>query len=180
MSAVLLLFLIPVGGGIPAGVLLARTRGLHWGVTAGLYLLSDLILALAVEPVLRLLVAGSRRLPFLARLGAAMRLAMGRAAAPWRGTGAGPLALVLVSFGVDPVTGRAAALAAGHGAAAGWALALAGDLLYYGTVALATLQLNAWLRSPGQTVTLVLAAMVLVPMAVQRLRGAGRHPGPGR
>lgn len=47
MLPVLMLFLIPVGGGIPAGVLLARTMGLRWPVTAGLYFVSDLILALA-------------------------------------------------------------------------------------------------------------------------------------
>ncbi len=58
MFPVLMLFLIPVGGGIPAGVLLARTRGLAWPVTAGLYLISDVLLALAFEPVLRLLAPG--------------------------------------------------------------------------------------------------------------------------
>jgi len=44
-----MLFLIPVGGGIPAGVLLARDKGLAWPVTAGLYLISDILLALAFE-----------------------------------------------------------------------------------------------------------------------------------
>ena len=47
MFPVLMLFLIPIGGGIPAGVLLAQTKGLAWPVTAGLYLVSDVMLALA-------------------------------------------------------------------------------------------------------------------------------------
>ena len=38
MLSVFMLFLLPVGGGIPAGVLLARANGLSWPVTAGLYL----------------------------------------------------------------------------------------------------------------------------------------------
>jgi len=49
-----MLFLLPVGSGIPAGVLLARANGLSWPVTAGLYFVSDVALAVAFEPVLRL------------------------------------------------------------------------------------------------------------------------------
>ena len=58
MLSVLMLFLIPVGGGIPAGVLIARDKGLVWPVTAGLYLFSDILLARAFEPILRLLAWG--------------------------------------------------------------------------------------------------------------------------
>ncbi|HJU82759.1 MAG TPA: hypothetical protein VJ600_00970, partial [Holophagaceae bacterium] len=141
MLAVLLLFLLPVGGGIPAGVLLARTRGLSWPLTTGLYLVSDVLLALAFEPVLRLLVLLGRRVAFLARLGAAMKEAMARSVAQWGGASAGPFALVLIAFGVDPMTGRASALAAGHGPITGWALAITGDLLYFAVLALATLKL---------------------------------------
>jgi hypothetical protein len=36
MGPVLMLFLLPVGGGIPAGVLLARAKGFAWPLTAGL------------------------------------------------------------------------------------------------------------------------------------------------
>ncbi len=75
MLSVLMLFLIPVGGGIPAGVLLARDEGLAWPVTAGLYLISDILLALAFEPVLRLLAWVTRKVPFLARLSARMKAA---------------------------------------------------------------------------------------------------------
>lgn len=56
MLSVLMFFLIPVGGGIPAGVLLASAKGLAWPMTAGLYFVSDVILAIAFEPILRLLI----------------------------------------------------------------------------------------------------------------------------
>ncbi len=170
MLPVLMLFLLPVGGGIPAGVLLARARGLAWPMTAGLYLFSDVLLALAFEPILRLLAAGAGRVPFLARLGAAMKAAMARSVAPFKGPGAGPFALVMIAFGVDPMTGRATALAAGHGFLAGWAFAITGDMLYYAVIALATLGLNAHFRDPGTTVMVVLGAMILVPMLVRRFR----------
>ena len=176
MLPVLLLFLLPVGGGIPAGVLLARSKGLPWSLTAGLYLVSDAMLALAFEPVLRGLVALGRRRPSLARLGAAMKAAMARSAEAFGGKGAGPVALVMIAFGVDPMTGRGAALAAGHGFLAGWAFAIAGDMLYYAVVALATLRLDAHLRNPEATVWIILGAMFLVPMLVRRIRRGRWRP----
>ena len=169
MLSVFMLFLLPVGGGIPAGVLLARANGLPWAVTAGLYFISDVVLALAFEPVLRMLVALGRRVTFLARLGTVMSLAMARNAAYFSGS-AGPISLVLISFGVDPMTGRATALAAGHGVVAGWAFAIAGDMLYYAVLAVTTLQLNTYISNPTVTVSIVLGAMMLGPMLVRYLR----------
>ena len=167
MLAVLLLFLIPVGGGIPAGVLLAQAKGLRWETAAGLYFVSDVILALAFEPLLRGFV-------LLARFGAAMKEALARSAAAFA-PGAGPIALILVAFGVDPMTGRSAALAAGHGFVAGWAFAIAGDMLYFGVIALTTLRLNTYIKNPNTTMWVVLGAMLIVPMLVRRLR-SGRSP----
>ena len=177
MGPVLLLFLLPVGGGIPAGVLLARSNGLAWPTTAGLYFVSDVLLALAFEPILRLLVALGGKVPFLARFSAAMKAAMARSVAHFSGTGAGPFALVMIAFGVDPMTGRATALAAGHGFLAGWAFAIAGDMLYFTVIALTTLRLNAYIRDPATTMWIVLGAMFIVPMLVRAFRsrrGLGR------
>lgn len=172
MFPVLLLFLLPVGGGIPAGVLLARAKGLPWPTTAGLYLVSDVLLALAFEPILRLLVLLSGKVPFLARFGAAMKVAMARSVNHLGGPGAGPFALIMIAFGVDPMTGRASAHAAGHGFLAGWAFAIAGDMLYYAVIAITTLQLNAYIKNPNITVWVVLGAMIVVPMLVRRFRPA--------
>lgn len=179
MVPVLMLFLLPVGGGIPAGVLLARSRGMAWPLTAGLYFVSDVVLALAFEPVLRLLVVLGRKVPFLARLGLAMKLAMARSAAHF-GSGAGPFGLLMIAFGVDPMTGRAAALAAGHGFLAGWAFAIAGDMLYYAVIALTTLRLNRFFRNPNTTMLVVLAGMFAAPILVRyaraRLRALAGSP----
>jgi len=174
--SVLTLFLIPVGGGIPAGVLLARKNGLAWPVTAGLYFISDVILAFAFEPVLRLLVLISRRTRILARFGAAISLAMERTAAHYGGASAGPFMLVMIAFGVDPMTGRAAAHAAGHGFIGGWAVAIAGDMLYYAVIAFTTLRLNAYIKDPNTTMVIVLAAMIIVPILVRRIRAVWYPP----
>ena len=99
MLSVFMLFLLPVGGGIPAGVLLARANGLSWPLTAGLYFVSDVVLAVAFEPVLRLLAALGRKVRFLARCGAIMSKAMARNSAYFVRTGAGPITLIMISFG---------------------------------------------------------------------------------
>jgi hypothetical protein len=170
MLSVLKLFLIPVGGGIPAGVLLAHAKGLAWPVTTGLYLVSDVVLALAFEPILRLLAALGGKVPFLARLSAALKDATARSVAHFSGTGAGPLSLVMIAFGVDPMTGRATALAAGHGFLAGWAFAIVGDMLYFAVIALTTLRLNSYFRDPNSAMLVVLGAMFVVPMLVRFFR----------
>lgn len=177
MVPVLMLFLLPVGGGIPAGVLLAQAKGFTWPLTAVLYLVSDVLLALAFEPLLRLFVALAERVPTLARLGTAMKAVMARSVVHFGGTGAGPMTLVLIAFGVDPMTGRASALAAGHGFLAGWAFAIVGDMLYYAVIAFTTLGLNAYIRNPNTTVLVVLGAMIAVPLLVRRFRSG---PIPGR
>jgi hypothetical protein len=179
MLAVLLIFLSPFGSGIPAGVLLAQAKGIAWPVTAGLYLASDVLLALAFEPVLRLVVLMGRRVAFLVRFGSAMKVAMARSAALFGGPGTGPVMLVLIAFGIDPMTGRAVALAAGHGWLAGWGFAIAGDLLYYAVIAVTTLRLNAYVRNPVLTVSLVLTVMFLLPVLLQVLRARRRHSLPG-
>ena len=95
---------------------------------------------------------------------------MARSMTLFNGTGAGPCTLVMIAFGVDPMTGRAAALAAGHGFVAGWAFAITGDMLYYAVIALATLRLNAYFGNPNTAMWIVLAGMLGVPTLVRRFR----------
>ena len=170
MLSVLKLFIIPVGGGIPAGVLLAHAKGLAWPITTGLYLVSDIVLALAFEPILRLFAAVVGKVPFLARFSAALKGVTARSVAHISGTSTGPLALVMVAFGVDPMTGRATALAAGHGFLAGWAFAIVGDMLYFAVIALTTLRLNSYFKDPNTSMLIVLGAMFVMPMLVRYLR----------
>jgi hypothetical protein len=174
MLPVLKLFLLPVGGGIPAGVLLASAKGLAWPITTGLYLVSDVVLALAFEPILRLLAALLGNVPFLARISAALKAVTARSAAHFGGTSAGPLTLVMIAFGVDPMTGRTTALAAGHGFLTGWAIAIAGDMLYFAVIALTTLRLNSYVKDPNTTMLIVLGSMFVVPVLVRYVRSAQR------
>jgi hypothetical protein len=165
-----LLFCVPIGGGIPAGVLMGRAAGVSVPGLAGLYFLSDVLLAFTFEPVLVFLTWLGRWIPPVAWLGRAVRRVAMRTGGAQTG-GRGPLGLVLVSFGVDPMTGRAAAKAAGHGFVPGWAIAIAGDMLYFLVLLASTLWLNGRLGDERLTIAAVLLVMLVLPPAVRRLAG---------
>jgi hypothetical protein len=167
---VLLLFLIPIGGGIPAGVLMAHARGIGWPLMMGLYFVSDVILAFIFEPPLRLLMAAGRYVPVLGRVARKIRAVLHQTTAQY-GNAGGPLALVLVSFGVDPMTGRAAAAAAGHGFVPGWAIAITGDMFYFALLMVSTLSLGTALGNDRLTVGIMLVVMFVLPALLRRWRG---------
>src|SRR5262245_31007502 len=170
-----LLFCVPVGGGIPAGVLMARTAGVSPAAMAVLYFLSDIVLAFTFEPLLVIVSWLGRFLPPLAWLGRKMRALATRSGAT--GSGAkGPLGLVLVAFGVDPMTGRAAAAAAGHGFIPGWGLAITGDMLYFLVLMASTLWLEGVLGDERLTVGAVLLLMLVLPSLVRRITGEVAPP----
>jgi hypothetical protein len=170
MISVVKLFLIPVGGGIPAGVMLAQAKEMAWPLTTLLYLVSDIALALAFEPVLRLMAILFGRISFLSRISAAWKTASARSVSHFGGSGAGPIGLIMIAFGVDPMTGRATAHAAGHGFISGWAIAITGDMLYFAVIAITTLRLNSYFHDPNTTMLIVLIAMFTVPIVIRSIR----------
>jgi hypothetical protein len=171
---VLSLFIIPIGGGIPAGVLLAKSRGIHWGMTTLIYLVSDLLLAIVFEPIMLGLIAGSRRFPVLAKVKEVLKQSVVRSVSAY-GTKLGPLALVLIAFGVDPMTGRAAAAVSGHGFLTGWMIAITGDLIYFGVLMASTLWLNHILGDGTWTTIIILALMMGVPVLVRKIKESRKN-----
>jgi uncharacterized membrane protein len=166
---VLVLFIIPIGGGIPAGVLLAKARHFNWQTMLMLYFISDLILAVLFEPILHLSIALSKKSAAFSRFVENMKRSMRTTTAAY-GTTLGPFALILLAFGVDPMTGRAAAVAAGHGFLTGWALAISGDMLYFSVLMVSTLWLNNILGDGTWTTVIILVAMMVVPWLVKLVR----------
>jgi len=171
-----LLFCVPIGGGIPAGVLMARNAGVSPPAMAVLYFLSDIVLAFTFEPILRVFTWLGRWIPPLARVGTWIRSLARRAGGEQAGA-RGPLGLVLVAFGVDPMTGRAAAAAAGHGFVRGWAIAITGDMLYFVVLMASTLWLQGVLGDERLTIGAVLLIMLVLPSLIRRLTG---EPSPRR
>ncbi len=166
---VFLLFAIPVGGGIPAGVLLAQSRGVDYASMTALYLASDVCLAIVFEPLMLLFLMASRHSPLIARMRAALRKSTELTVAGY-GAKPGPFFLVIIAFGVDPMTGRAAAMAAGHSFVSGWAIAIAGDMLFFGVIAVSTICLNNVLGDGTWTAVIIMFLMIVVPGLFRRLK----------
>jgi hypothetical protein len=167
---VFLLFIDPIGAGIPAGVLLAKHRGIGWFAVSFLYFLSDCLMACVFEPLMRMAGRWAAGKPKLAKFAEAYRAQLQKTAEQY-GKATGPVALTLVAFGVDPMTARTAAAAAGYGFVSGWAFAILGDMFYFWLVAYSTLKLNKWLGGdPSGTIALMLLAMMFLPSLVKKLR----------
>ncbi len=173
--AVLTLFVIPIGGGIPAGVLLAQVRGLPWPEMMVLYFISDILLACAFEPLMKLFISLSPRSPKMMKVREVFKAMVDRSTAHY-GTNLGPLALVLIAFGVDPMTGRAAAKTAGHGFVIGWMIAITGDMMYFSVLMVSTLWLNSILGDGTWTMVIILFLMILLPGLIRRIRGQSDLP----
>jgi hypothetical protein len=166
---VLVLFLIPVGGGIPAGVVLAQRYGFAWEMMAILYFVSDVILACVFEPLMILFVRASRRSPRWAKVREALARSTGQTISRY-GIKPGPFTLVWITFGTDPMTGRSVAFAAGHGFLTGWALTIAGDMLFFLVLMASTLWLNNVLGNGTVAALVITVAMMAIPPLVRRLR----------
>ena len=166
---VFLLFTIPVGGGIPAGVLLGQNQGLGWLTMTVLYFISDILLACLFEPVMRGLAYAGKRIPMLEKMRIFFRRSTERSIARYGGK-PGPLLLIAISFGVDPMTGRAAALALGHGFLTGWAIAILGDMLFFLLIMASTIWLNNVLGDGTVTAIVIMVAMMVIPSLVRRVR----------
>lgn len=168
---VLGVFLIPFGGGIPAGVVLARKLGMEWPLTTFLYFISDVILACLFEPLMFAVIALAQL--YNSRLVANIQVAFQKSvkkAMSHYGHSTGPFALIMIAFGVDPMTGRAAAKVAGHGFIGGWMIAIAGDMIYFAVLLVSTLWLNDILGDGTWTILIILIFMMIFPILLRRIR----------
>jgi hypothetical protein len=167
--AVLSLFLIPIGGGIPAGVIVARDKGFHWPMMLALYFVSDVILACLFEPLMMMFMVATRKSAFMARFTETFKKTTMKTIARY-GVNPGPFTLILISFGVDPMTGRTAALAAGHNFFTGWMLAIAGDMVFFTVLMVSTLFLDKILGDGTWTAIIITVAMLGVPALIRKFR----------
>ena len=166
---VFLVFVTQIGAGIPIGVLLGRDSGLSPLEMAGLYLASDVVLALTCEPMLLGLAWLGRRVDWLAALGSRLGRISG-ATGLSDGRVKGPLGLVLFSFVFAPAPARAASEAAGHGPISGWSLAIIGDMLYFGIIMASTLLVISLFGDNRMSIAPLVVGAWLLPLLVQRLR----------
>ena len=163
---------------------MARDAGLSPLTTTGLYLVSDLVLAVTAEPFLALLRWLGKRVAFVGRLGHFFSRATDSVGLS-EGRVRGPLGLILFSFSISPTSGRAAAAAAGHGFVSGWTLAIIGDMLFFGMLMATTLWVASVFGDSRQTIGAIAIAVWVLPLLIRRLRrrsagAAKRAPAPLR
>lgn len=166
---VLIVFLIPFGGGIPAGVLLAQSKGLEWPMMMILYFLSDVILACIFEPLMLLFIKYGKKIETLARFSELMKEMIAKTIEHY-GNSSGIFALIMIAFGVDPMTGRAVAVAAGHGFFIGWMIAIAGDMIYFTLLMISTLWLKNIIGDGTWTLFIIFALMMIIPQLFRKLQ----------
>lgn len=175
---VLLVYLIPFGGGIPAGCLLAQSRGIDWPMMTLLYFISDLILACTFEPLMILFIHLGKKNELLSRIGAIMKMTVQKTIEHY-GQSSGIFALIMFAFGVDPMTGRAAAVAAGHGFIVGWMIAIAGDMIYFALLMVSTLWVNSVIGNEKVTFFIILAMMIIIPQVFKKIQNKFTKANPG-
>src|SRR5215210_5267101 len=168
-----LLFLIPIGCGIPLGVIMCRDAGLSPLMMSGMYFVSDIFMAVTHEPFFWLLGWLANLVPALGKVRDFFRKASNQAGLQDEGA-SGPLGLILFSFTVDPISGRGAAAAAGYGFIIGWAFAIAGDMIYFGVLMAATLWLSGMFGDDRTTVGVVLLSIWGISWYIRRRRRAAR------
>lgn len=164
-----LVFVTQIGAGIPIGVIMARDSGLNPFQTAGLYLASDVLLAVVCEPLLFLLRWESRRVVWLAELGARLKH-MSTTTGFRSGRVRGPLGLVLFSFMIGPAPARALSETAGYRPISGWAFAILGDMLYFGLGMAATLLVIHVFGDSRLVIAPLALGVWLLPLLLPRLR----------
>jgi hypothetical protein len=166
---VLALFVIPIGGGIPAGVLLAQAKGINFITTSIVYLVSDILLACVFDPLMGWIVRRVKRSPKQELILTTLKHSLQRMI-PRLGVSVGPLSLIFIAFGTDPMTGRVVTALHGHGFFTGWAISIAGDLIYFSLIMASTLWLNGILGDGTLTTAIILVAMFGIPTLYRRFK----------
>jgi hypothetical protein len=133
------------------------------------YFFSDILLAIFFEPMMRVFIWLSQHFKALAYIRDTFRESNRRTMKLYGGKPS-PLILVAIAFGVDPMTGRAVALAAGHGFIAGWVIAIIGDMFFFAVVAVSTIKLNNVLGDGTWTAVIIMLGMLIVPALIRRFQ----------
>ena len=164
-----LLFVIPTGAGIPAGVLLGHRVGLTAASLSGLYVGSGLLRAALFEPVFRWVARRRHEGGRITRWHDAARDLLARHEMLSRAV-SGSWAPLVAGYNLDPMAGRVAAGAIGMGWLRGWTLALVADFAYFVSTAVPTLWLQRFVGNEWLTLLLFVLLSTGIPMLWRRLR----------
>ena len=162
---VLLMFIIPFGLGIPGGVIMAANRHIPWFEILGLYFISDCFLAVCFDPIMHRV----RKSQAFAKINPKIKTDYLKNMERF-GFKPDIFSLVVFTFGSDPMSGRVATFIAGHGFLTGWAIAIAGDMVFFTVLMVSTLFLNSVLGDGTLAAVIVMAVLLGVPAIYRRVR----------
>lgn len=164
----LLAFFMPLGAGIPLGVLLARDSGLGIPGAVALYTVAYTFRILKIETIFFLFRWLQSRVPQLQRATELVNRASVRSGL--RGGGLrGSMLTLTIAYAISPTAGRAAAALAGFGFIRAWALTIAGDMAYFLTLMASTLWLSDTFVNDHLALAVTLPAAILVPTFGRKL-----------
>jgi len=118
---------------------------------------------------MKLVIAAGKKFRFLGRWIESVKQITSKSTAKY-GLNHGPVSLVAISFGVDPMTGRSVAQAAGHSFVSGWALAISGDMIFFVVLMVSTLWLEKVLGDGTWAAIIIMTAMMIIPAGIRRVR----------
>lgn len=166
---IFLLFTIPIGGGIPAGVILGKNQNVGWLILTTLYFISDVALAIVFEPVMLLFIRLTKNSLFVKTFRENLKKNTEKILARYNKKPS-VLSLIIIAFSVDPMTGRTAAMMAGHHFVSGWAIAIAGDMLFFFLIMGSTLWLNSILGDGTMAAVIIMAFIFVGPIFIRHIK----------
>ena len=136
--AIFVVFLLPWGPGAPAGIIMAQKDGLPPLITIGLYVLSDVVTAIFLDPIIRFLRnrgdqsrVGRRVLASFNRLGGITQIGTGRFGMPF--------GLFVFTFATDFFTASIVSLGLPMSRIIAWSSIIAGDVTWFLIIFLASI-----------------------------------------
>lgn len=172
---VLLLFLLPWGPGPAAGIVLARKVGLSIGLDIALYVLSDVITAFVLEPIVQQLrrrgqqsKVGRAILSSVERLGTMTQVAEGPLGPP--------MSLFVFTFATDFFTASIVSTGLTMARIIAWISIIAGDVLWFLIILLAAIGIASFLSDDRVLFVVTMVLGFALPPLIRRL--LGRRPVP--
>ncbi|HEX5415404.1 MAG TPA: hypothetical protein VFZ25_07045 [Chloroflexota bacterium] len=170
---VFILFLIPWGAGPLAGIVLAHQDGLPIPLTIGLYVLSDAITAVILEPLVQLVqrhgtrsAIGRRILDGVGKLGSVTQVTAGRFGMP--------LGLYTFCFATDFFTSAIVSTGLPMRRLTAWVAIIAGDVTWFLILFIASLGIASFLSDDRILFVVTLALGFALPPLMRRV--LGRRP----
>jgi hypothetical protein len=166
--AVFLIFVSPFGPGAVAGILLARTQGLAPGITIGLYVLSDVVDAVVLEPVIRWL----PRFASQSRLGQRILSAFNRVDSLTDVVGGRlgrPIGLVTFTFATDFFTAAIVSTGIVISRIVAWTCIIVGDVTWFVIIYVASMSVASFLTDNRLVFVFTLVLGFGLPAIIRRL-----------